>query len=596
MAFLLIVGVGVSSARVSVQASVDRALVPLNSVVTYTITVSGENMGSVEPPDFPQTDDWLVQGTSSSQSTSIQIINGKVSASKTLEFIYYLVPQRTGDLEIPPVDVNVGGKTYKTNSIKVHVVKSTPSARRRAPSARSSRRSMPTPSAPSASQVPAGDKIFLTCTAYPETVYVGQQITVNFTLYSKLDVTNVSFEKDAEFKNCWVENIYEADRLSFRPTVLNGVRYYAMVLRKSAAFPLAPGKITIEPMELRCVVRYPPRSFFDWGREEEVKVRSNRKVIVVKDLPQAGKPPSFTGAVGQFSISSKVDRTQLPAGDVLTYTITVTGKGNIEALTLPEPQIPQDFDVYDRKERVNKKAYGDKWGGTKKLELYLVPRSEGKYVLPPVEFSYFDPEKKKYITVSTDSIVINVLKGKGTAVYAMGGKRGVVNVAQDIEYIKSDNVKIPVGKFEIRWGLKYLWFLLIDLVVILGAVAYRRRQEHLLENWQAVKASKALKTARRRLAEARGKKSLYEALGEISDAIFGYLADKFGLEQGAIIFDEVALKLEERGVPADVVQRLKRVLDDIDGARFAPSQYPIDLKRTVDETRDILEQIDRKLK
>ena len=593
MVFLVLAIAGIAFGKVSVQASVDRNLVPLNGVVTYTITVTGEDIGSVNPPDFPVTDDWSLQGTSSSHSTSIQIINGKVSTTKTLEFLYYITPQKTGDLTVPPIEVEVDGKIYKTRAIKVHVVKSTPSARR----GRSSRRRGRTPSAPQPPPANAGDNIFLSCTAYPETVYVGQQITVDFSLYSKLDVTNVSFEKDAEFQNCWVENIYEADRLSFRPTVLNGVRYYGMLLKRVAAFPLSSGKITIEPMVLSCVIRYPPRSFFDFGREEQVKVKSNRKVIVVRPLPEEGKPADFTGAVGNYSISAKVDRKQLPAGDVLTYTITVSGKGNIEALTLPEPQIPPDFEVYDRKERVSKKAYGDKWGGTKKLELYLVPTSEGKYVFPPVKFSFFDPQKEKYVTIQTDSIVVDVLKGKGVSGgYVSRGKTGVVPVAQDIEFIKPDDVKIRVGKFEVCWGVRHLWFLLADLLLILATIAYRRRQEHLVENWRTVKASKALKTARKRLAEARSKKSLYEALGEISDAVFGYLADKFGLEQGAIIFDEIALKLEERGVPANTVSELKQILDDVDAARFAPSQHSVDIKHIAQRTRKILEEIDRNLK
>jgi len=582
-------------AEVSVEASVDRNTVPLDANVTLTITVSGGRIGGVSAPEFPASDDWMLQGTSSSTSSSIQIINGKFSSSKTLSFIYYISPQRVGNLTIPSMVVNVKGKDYKTKPITINVIKSGVVASN--PRMNPSRRGQPSPSTGRKPPVNAkgGKELFISCSAYPETVYVGQQVTVDFSLYTRRDIVNVSFKKDAELKNFWVENLFEAQKLSLQPTTIHGVRYYGMLFRRIAAFPLTPGIATIEPPELTCTVQYRPRSFFDFGRRENVDVSGNKVKVVVKPLPEQGKPASFTGAVGQYSISGKVDRTELPAGEALTFTVAINGFGNIEELTVPDPKLPPDFELFDKKESVSKKAKGSRWSGTKKVDFYLVPRNEGKYVIPPLEFSYFDPKRKKYITIATDSIEVNVLKGKGTAKYGVAGRSGIVAVGGDIQFIKPDAKKISIGAFEMRWGIKWLWFLPLELLLILIAVSYRRRQEHLISNWKKVKASKALKQARKKLDSAKKTKNLHESLGYISDAIFGYIGDKLGTDPGAVIFDDAAIHLEERGVQPEIIEEIKNILDTVDGARFAPSKFKIDVKEMVNKAKDILTEIDRKI-
>ena len=148
-------------------------------------------------------------------------------------------------------------------------------------------------------------------------------------------------------------------------------------------------------------------------------------------------------------------------------------------------------------------------------------------------------------------------------------------VGGDIEFIKPDTRKIPIGQFKIPWGLGALIFLPIEFLLILLALSYRRRQEHLVENWRAVKASKAFKLARKKINIAGGMKDMNESLGHISDAIIGYIADKLCIDPGAVIFDESALLLEERGVPSETMLELKKILDTIDGARFTPVAFNI---------------------
>ncbi|RKZ28682.1 hypothetical protein DRQ26_00595 [bacterium] len=570
---------------VSVEATVDRNVITIDDVVTLSVSVEGKGIGSVAAPDFPATDDWSLQGTSSSTSTSMQIINGKISSSKTVTFIYFLSPEKTGNLKIPAFHINVKGKTYRTKPIDITVLDSGQGQKQG-----SSRGGTPSARAPKS----AGKNIFVSASAYPDTVYVGQQVTVDFSLFTRRDIVNVSFEKDAEFKNFWVEKMYEANRLRLQPKNIGGVRYYGMLLKRIAAFPLSAGKHTVEPMELTCTIRYQPRSFFDFGRTEDVKVNSNRLKITVLPLPENGKPANFTGAVGKYSISAKADKTSLKAGDALTYTVVVSGQGNIESLELPQPQIPADFEVLDRQEKVSKKATNNKWGGSKRFEYVLVPRNEGRYVIPPLAFAYFDPNRKKYITVSSDSIVIDVAKGKGSIAYAPSGRSSVVAVGKDIEFIKPDLDYIKSAPMMPRWGLRTLWFVPLELLFVLLVLVYRRRQEHKIAHWRSVKASKAMKKARKSIAEARRRKDPYSALSAISDAIFGYIGDKLGTDSGAVIFDEAAARMAEKGVDEEAIEQLKKILDRVDAARFSPmGEMAGNVKSIADETQKILQKIDR---
>lgn len=579
---LVILSASAVYGEVSVDATVDRNVITIDDMVTLSVTVRGEKLGSVNAPQLPATNNWSLQGTSSSTSTSVQIVNSKISTTKTLTYTYYLAPQDTGTLTIPSIDVRVRGKKYTTKPIDVVVVSGG-----KLPAAKSP--------APKPTATPKKEA-FISATATPETVYVGQQVTVDFSIFTRQDIINLSLEKDAEFKNFWVEKMYEANRLRFQPTSIGGVRYYGMLIKRFAAFPLSPGKLKIEPMELTCTIRYPPRGFFDFGRREDVNISSNRLNIFVLPLPLNGQPSDFSGAVGKYTITVSADKCTLKTGDALTYTVSIQGKGNIEALELPDPKIPTDFEIFDRREKVSKKTIDGAWGGTKKFEYILVPHSEGRYIIPPLRFSYFDPKARKYRSATSDSVVINVRSGKGGVSYVTGRQNAVVAVGKDIEFIKPDLSSMKSTTFMPAIGLKSLWFVPLELLLILLVVLYRQRQEHKIEHWRSFRASRALKQAKKRLAAAKKQRKPYQALGTISDAIFGYIADKFAMESGAIIFDEAAIIMSERGIEDETIEEIQKILDSIDAARFAPQKTTIEnISKIADKTADLLRKIDQKI-
>ena len=570
---------------ITVTASVDKTTAFLGDVVTLTVTVQGRKLPSVSAPRFPATNDWSLRGTSSSTSTSIQIINGKMTSSKTIDYIYFIIPQRTGKLVIPSMEVLVGGKKYRTKPITVNILSG--GAKPRQP-----KKGGPSARQPARQPQSAEQDIFIGVDANKKSAYQGEQITVYFTLYSRLDLVNLSYKKDAEFKNAWVETIFEATRLQPRVVTIGGKRYYAFPIKTVAAFPLMPGYVTVEPMELKCVVQYPPRSFFDFGRRAEIIARSKPLKIKVLSLPEAGKPDGFTGAVGKFSFSLKADRDTLSVGDALGITVRVSGAGNIETITLPQPQFPQDFEVFDKKEKVTKDVKGEQIIGTKTAEYVVVPHSEGEFIIPPVEFSYFNPRTRKYVKLLSDSIRIVVGPGKGVSVVGPVGRSRIVAVGGDIEFIKPDAIRLTVGKLSLPNGLRALWFIPIEILAILGAYAYRLRYERMLKDIKRIKASRAFKEAQRKLSGVRRAKDAAQALSAIYDAIFQFIAAKLGIEAGAVIFDEAAAKLMEKGVPEETIEGLRDALDKIHSSRFAPAGEHCDVVELSEKVREYLKTID----
>ncbi len=582
-----IITLSLSAQNVKVSSSVDKTQIFLNDVVTFTVTVSGSGIKRVKPAGLNIGNSWRIQNTSKSTSQNIQIVGGRMQASKNFNYIFYLSPTKNGTLTIPSVDVYVNGRKYITKPIKIKVASST----RGKPS------SGQTTQIPSSQQpkVESDVNIFLSVITDKKTVYEGEQINVDFMLYSAYRIENVNYEKDAEFKNFWIEPLYQASQLVPETVSFKGKRFSRFLLQTIVAFPLRTGTLTIEPMVLKTIIRHPSRGFFDFGRRATFSVKSNRISIKVLPLPSKGKPDDFIEAVGQYSLSAEVDRNELPAGEALSLKVRVSGYGNIETVTMPQPILPTDFEDFDHRVKVSKDEKGGKLHGIKEVEYVLVPRSQGEYEIPSITFSYFDPKKKKYIQQETEPIMIKVLKGKGGMVMTGGGRSGIVAVGGDIEFIKSDSKTIRTGGFNIPWGLKSLWFLPIELLLIVVALAYRTRYEKRIENIGAVKSSLALNKAKKKLNTARRMKNRTQAIAAIYDSIFQYIGDKLGMAAGAVIFDDATIHLMECGVEDVVCEGLREVLDVIHASRFAPAETDINVDDLVHRVLLLLREIDTKV-
>ncbi|AZZ37431.1 hypothetical protein CIK05_11710 [Bdellovibrio sp. qaytius] len=234
-------------------------------------------------------------------------------------------------------------------------------------------------------------------------VYEGEQITTTWYLYTRGNIESLDRAKFPDLKGFWKEIIEEVPSLQFTEEMVNGVMYRKALLAAHALFPIKPGKTTIDEFKIKAKVRLPTQ--FGWGSLQEYTKSSKRTEVNVLPLPTEGKPLSFSGAVGQFTIQTQVDGTQFPAGQPIAIKVRLEGQGNAKVIELPEIKWPENLEVYDTKSE--SKFFKDGLS-FKEFEILVIAKNQGEVKIPQINFSYFDPISKQYVTKSTEEFSINI--------------------------------------------------------------------------------------------------------------------------------------------------------------------------------------------
>ncbi len=588
--------------------------------IVYTVNADGENF---RVPDFGSLT--ILSGPNRSSSSSIQIINGKMSQSTQLSFTFLVMATQPGEINIPPATITVDGKTYKSNPLKITVVQSGNSTAKTntATGGNSQVNGNQTPgesTTVSENGLLKNDDLYIKAFISNRHPYLGEQTIITYRIYTKVPVSDITVKKLSSFPGFWTKDLMDDNQnLKQSRKIINGQEYVVADIRQLALFPQKTGKLTIEPMELECTAQvrvktkrrrsYDPFDdffndpFFN-NNVKNVKtiLKSNPVTINVKPLPDENKPVNFNGAVGQFTFASKIDRTKLKANEALTLTITISGQGNIELVEPPKVQFPPDFETYDPKVTTRIRTNSGGISGYKKIEYLAIPRNPGDFTIPPVQFSFFNPKDEKYYTYSSDEYKIHVEKGTG-------GGSGVIyssSAQEDIHYIGKDIHHIKTGKVEWQekdkffFGSKTFYILLVlPLILFLLAAlikAYRKKHQ---SNYDLLRNKKATKIAKSRLHKAeklkkQGKdKEFYD---EIAQALWGYISDKFNISRAELSIDTVKEKLNEKGVEEEVTNNFIKTLNDIEFARFAPGDVAGKMENIYDEALNAILQAEKALK
>lgn len=591
--FLLIV-VSVSFGQ-TFKTTADRTTVGQNErfQVFFTFEGNSSNVSGFKPPSF----DGFKILSGPNQSTNMQIINGQVSSSIT--FTYILTPTQLGDFTIGKASVNFDGSKYETDPLAIKVVQGGTSTQAPTDDDNISREEL-------------AKNVFIRATADKLNVYQGEQVTVTYKLYSRLTIASIQIAKLPTYNGFWQEEIPTSNKIDWEIEMYDGERFRTALIKKVALFPTKTGELTVTPFELDLpiVVRKKRQSndFFDdffndsfFGRTQTVDftARSNSIKIKSEQLPQNNVPASFNGAVGDFKLSSEIDKTTLKANESLSLKYTVTGTGNIQLLDLPKLELPASFEVYEPQSNLDINRSG-RISGTKTFEYLVVPRVQGKKTIPPLEFTYFSPTKNRYITTTTPEYEIDVAKGDGTIASGSGfSKEDVKLLNEDIRYIKTSGFDLRTKK-DNRLIPIWFWFGLIIPALILGVVlGVQKRNEKLSSNTQLLKYRKAEKLAKKRLKTAQslisGDKSL-EFYSEISQAMSGYLEDKLNIQKSDFTLDKAVEKLRTKSVSEDLQVKVKEIYEKCEFARFAPASQNISAEQSMyDETLNVIVKIESQL-
>lgn len=607
---LLIVIVGLifcvpaQSADIYVSASVDRNEIYTDELVTYTITIEGtQDFPNVPPPsgrDFV-----VVSGPS--QSSSIQIINGKMSASKSVQ--WRLAPTQAGQLVIDPVTLQIGRKRYQTESVTISVLPRKPSPKSPSTPPPGSR-----PQQRQAKPSKSDREIFLEAVPSRTTVYKGEEVIVSFELYYQ-NVRTFSRNKLPDAKGFWMEEFPAQKNPQIQHVTRDGIRYKKAVIQRLAFFPTTSGELVIDPMVIECEVIVPSRrrsvfdDFFDdpffsdpfFSRTKVVELRSEPLTIRVRDLPSSGRPEGFSGAVGHYIIESDIDTLVTEQDQALTLNYRISGNGNINAVKLPDLQLSSSVEIFEPriKRQVNNK--GKSIRGTITYDYVLIPRSSGRLHIPDLRFDYFDPRKGRYETVTARGYSVTI-KPQEDYDYARNiglRKEEIALLGSDIRFIMREEPRwSPIG----RTVFSRVWFWMLNLLaiaVLLGGAYYR---------WWIDKLAANSEYARRRRALPRAQNSLKNLERELADGaarnyytnldriVTGFIADKLALPRAGVGVREIITQLKKRNVEEATVREVENLLHTLAELRFLPDgDRPTEDLSLLERCKKIIQQLNEQL-
>ncbi len=576
---LLVLAVTVAAENeVTIKATLDRNKIGLDEQATLLVTISGKGR-NLPTPMLPTLSAFEVYSQGS--STNLSIVNGKVSASNTYQYI--LIPSKPGTFPIEQIAIVHNNRRIKANPIQLTVLKEGSSA-----SQRLERQA-------SGADGKAKD-YFLEAVIDKKNPYVGEQVTFTLKFYIAIQYYGSPELTEPSTTGFWTEVL--GNKAPYYQRLNN--RKYKVIERKYALFPTHTGDLTIGKAAIKTTVadrnkRY--RDPFDalgdfFGRGKAVTARSKTVRINVKPLPEKGKPVDYSGLVGRFAVDAIVNKRSVEVNQPVSLTITISGNGNIKSAAEPQLSENPDFRVYRASVNEHMSKSNDRIGGRKIYEEVFIPKRPGKLEIPAIKYNYFDPQSGKFRNITTRAIVLNVTKPEGyiasPEVPYGSPDLTISSQARDIRYIKKDigNTK-PKGEI-ILFTPIYLFANGLPVVLLAGMIFVRKRREKLSSNVGLARSKAASRVARKRLMKAKSlskKETVEEFYLEISKTLTSYIADKLNLSAHGLTSDKIEEMLVLKDADKSLIADVKEVLQKSDFARYAPSslsQEDIDssLKKT----------------
>jgi hypothetical protein len=563
----------------TVQATVSQTTLFTGQRIKLTITVSGK-FRKVNRPTLPDFPGFSLLNSTPSTSQSFSSINGVTKSSYA--YSYYLMPKGKGDYQIPPVKVKVDGKIYKTDSITIHV-----KSRGAAVHNKSTKKK---------------PNIYLRLNVSDSHPVTGQQIIVNVELYFKRGLQVQSFQPQPGWKaqGFWKESLNVNNSPTVHSTIINGVQFRKARLMQFALFPTESGSLTISPYEVEVNVRKFGRQNNPFGNffggfnnssQQHLNLKTKPITIKVKSLPKTDTS-RFTGAVGIFNISRKLNTTKAKVGQSIQVTTTISGSGNLPLINEPKYDYPRGLEVYQPQVKANISRKNHRISGSKTFTDVMVARSPGTFTIPPKKLSYFDPNKHKYITETLPAQTITV---EGAPVTASGKNRSSSFTLKPVLGLATWIT--PESKQPYRY-----WWLWVGLFIpaLVFALAYWQQsyQLKMKTNDAFARSKNAAQKARTRLDEAleyARNSQTKQAYNALQKALMGFISDRLALPEAGLSIAQYVDALEAHNVNKDLIKNVQMLLNKCDTINYAPESSADLLKSHVGLAESIIQKLKKEL-
>jgi hypothetical protein len=615
--------------------------------VDYTIQ-DVANLRTITRPNFKDFD--IVGGPYQSSSSNISVVGNKMVQSQSITHSYVLQPRKTGTLVIPPATAkDADGHIYESNNLTIQVVDGSvarqqrsnnrfdpfddpfgdPFAaimqqRRQAMNQRQRPQQQPTPEVTDSKDI--YKDIFIKVSVDKNKAYVGEQITASYKLYARIPM-NVGISKLPSLNGFWTQD-FDIPKGNIKPQeeVVDGKKYQVFLLKKSALFPQQTGTLVLDPAEAegnariltQVKQRNPFGSMFDndplfqqaFGslmmsdpffnddffnsvgyKDVPVKLKSAPVKINVLPLPEAGKTEDYGGAVGNFTVSGKIDKTNLTTDDALTYTLTITGSGNFKLINPPQLKLPNGLNTYDPMVIDTITGRSTTISGSKIITYSISPNVPGDYQIPPIPFTYYNPQSGTYTTLHTQPVAVHVSKGK----HYNPAVAKATALADIYPIVTKPLGEIAPQSKPLFFRATYWSMYALPLLAFIGMTVWKRREDELSKDTVKLRNRRANRIALRRLITAQkflqqnAKQPFYE---EVSKAIWLYLSDKLNIPLSSLSKERAYEALSSRNVSSSLLSSMDRTLNECETALYAPNTGAHQMQLTYKEAIDIISKLE----
>lgn len=549
------------------------------------------------------------------KATNYSWVNGRSTSS--VSYTYYLQASKVGTHTIPSATVELGNESLKTKPIKVNVKKLTEKQKKQIEEEKQrqqdpfaffkQRQQQAQQQNTQKEKIDKGDwkkqvskNLFVKMFADKSNPYVGEQVTLTLKLFQRTQTFQTQVTEMPEFEGFWVKD-FELKPDKWKKEEIDGVWYNTLLINKYALFPQREGTFNLTPIKLTTLVQLRTNGgnsfweqFFGSYENKEYHFQSNGIRINVKALPEEGKPEKFSGAVGSFRYTAKVDSTNIETGSSLTLKTKIAGTGNIMMIEAPEIVFPENFEVYDpqEKEYISKKH--TKINGTKKYNYLFIPKKPGEFKIDSIPFTFFNLATKKYKTIYSENIKINVRPSANYVEEIVD--ENIVELDTDIKNISSTN-DLDYQKHDFI-SSKFFWSLWTSPAFVFFLLLIAKNK---IKNYSpdliGINRKKANKIALSKLKQANNflkqndKKSFYN---EIVRALRDYVSLKLNIQKENLSKENIQEKLLAQNISEQTAKDYIKLINKSEMAVYSPIGET-EMQKDFDNAKEIIVNVEREL-
>src|SRR5574344_1913379 len=601
--FFLLLNICVSL-QAAVHLTVDApSTVAVGEQFRLTYTVNTQDADNFHAGNIPSALEVLMGPSTSSQS-SFQMVNGRTSSSSSITFTYILCANRNGSYVIPPAHVSVGGRVVSSPTLHIRVSGTASrnsggsSAQRQQPQQQQMR--------PSGSRI-LGKDLFITVNANKRRVHEQEPVVLTYKVYTLVDLTQLE-GKMPDLKGFHTQEVKLPQQKSFSLENYHGRAYRTVTWSQYVMFPQLTGKLSIPSIQFDGVVVQQNRNvdpfdaFFNGGAGySEVKKSIIAPGLTIQVDPLPSRPANFSGGVRHFATPATLNKKSCHANDPLPLRVPVSGRGKLKVIKPPPANFPKDFETYDAKGNDVTTLTKNGVEGKMVYDFLFVPRHQGKYTIPSVEYTYYDTGTDSYHTIKTNSFDVSVSKSVGGSgsMSDYSGQEELKMLNQDIHFIKSGESRLYNNADYFFVSPMYWISLMIPFFIFIVLLIVFRQKAADAANVGKMRGKKANKAATRRLKNAdkllkAGKNN--EFYDEVLKALWGYIGDKLNMPVEQLSKDNINEKLTQAGVAVELIQQFIEALNECEFARFAPGSQQGNMSKVYDSAMNVIMHIEDSLK